>query len=72
MTALRTAFTNLAASNGDSTPYQLTAAVAAGPANYAYLVVPQMDSALSYWNLMVRTLLATLMQTKANGDLPIL
>lgn len=53
MTELRTAFTSLAATNGDSTPYELTAAVAAGPANYAFLVVPQMDAALSYWNLMV-------------------
>ena len=29
------------------------AAVAAGYANYINLVVPQMNSALSYWNLMV-------------------
>ena len=53
MTELRAAFTSLAASNGDSTPYELTAAVSAGAANYAFLVVPQMDAALSYWNLMV-------------------
>ncbi|KAF9479509.1 hypothetical protein BDN70DRAFT_806951 [Pholiota conissans] len=52
MTALRTAFNNLASQKGDSTPYLLTAAVAAGAANYANLVVPQMNSALSFWNLM--------------------
>ncbi|KAF8958428.1 glycosyl hydrolases family 18-domain-containing protein [Flammula alnicola] len=51
-TALRVAFDNLAAQKGDSTTYLLTAAVAAGPANYAYMQVPQMDSALSFWNLM--------------------
>lgn len=28
------------------------AAVAAGAENYANLVIPQMDKALSYWNLM--------------------
>lgn len=51
-TELRTAFDNLANSKGDSTPYQLSAAVAAGPNNYANLVVPQMNAALTYWNLM--------------------
>ncbi|KAF8874737.1 glycosyl hydrolases family 18-domain-containing protein [Infundibulicybe gibba] len=51
-TALRTGFDQLAARKGDSTPYQITAAVSAGPANYANLVVPQMNAALSYWNLM--------------------
>ncbi|KAG6865810.1 hypothetical protein C0991_011615 [Blastosporella zonata] len=51
-TALRTAFTALATSNGDTVPYQLTAAVSAGPANYQYLNVPQMNAALDYWNLM--------------------
>ena len=29
------------------------AAVPAGSDNYEWLQVPQMDSALSYWNLMV-------------------
>jgi len=53
MTALRSAFNDLATRKGDKTPYLLTAAVAAGPANYANLMVSQMNSALSYWNLMV-------------------
>ncbi|KAG6836888.1 hypothetical protein H0H93_001719 [Arthromyces matolae] len=52
VTALRTAFTSLATKKGDTVPYQITAAVAAGPANYQYLKVPQMNAALSYWNLM--------------------
>lgn len=55
VTELRTAFNNLASRKGDSTPYLVTAAVAAGPANYANLVVPQMNAAMNYWNLMVRT-----------------
>jgi chitinase len=55
LTSLRSAFNNLASSNGDSTPYLITAAVAAGSENYANYVVSQMNSALSYWNLMVRT-----------------
>jgi hypothetical protein len=42
-TALRTAFDALAAKKGDATTYQLTAAVSAGSANNAFLVVPQMD-----------------------------
>lgn len=52
-TALRTAFDQLASSKGDATTYQLTAAVAAGASNYAFLEVAQMNAALSYWNLMV-------------------
>ncbi|KAJ7853507.1 glycoside hydrolase superfamily [Mycena olivaceomarginata] len=51
-TALRTAFDALAAKKGDATTYQLTAAVSAGSANNAFLVVPQMDKALTFWNLM--------------------
>ncbi|KAJ7705307.1 glycoside hydrolase superfamily [Mycena rosella] len=51
-TALRTAFDALAAKKGDATPYELTVAVSAGAANYANLVVPQMDKALTFWNLM--------------------
>ncbi|KAI0309232.1 glycoside hydrolase family 18 protein [Amylostereum chailletii] len=51
-TELRSAFDDLAKSNGDSVPYQLSVAVAAGAANYQYLKVPQMDKALTYWNLM--------------------
>ncbi|KAJ7595937.1 glycoside hydrolase family 18 protein [Mycena floridula] len=52
LSALRSAFDALAAKKGDTTPYQITAAVSAGAANYANLVVPQMNAALSYWNLM--------------------
>ncbi|THH07640.1 hypothetical protein EW145_g3240 [Phellinidium pouzarii] len=52
LTSLRTAFNQLAAQKGDTVPYQLTAAVPAGFVNYANLNVPQMDAALSYWNLM--------------------
>ncbi|KAA1477051.1 hypothetical protein DENSPDRAFT_867476 [Dentipellis sp. KUC8613] len=51
-TELRTAFTTLQNQKGDSEPYQLTSAVSAGADNYANLVVPQMNSALTYWNLM--------------------
>lgn len=51
-TALRTAFDALAAKKGDSTTYLLTAAVAAGAPNYANLMVSQMNSALSFFNLM--------------------
>jgi len=53
MTALRSAFDDLAKRKGDSTPYLLTAAVAAGAPNYANLKVSQMNAALNYWNLMV-------------------
>ncbi|TFK37028.1 glycoside hydrolase family 18 protein [Crucibulum laeve] len=52
MTGLRTAFDQLASKKGDKTPYLLTAAVAAGANNYANLKVSQMNSALSFWNLM--------------------
>lgn len=52
LTATRTALNSLAASNKDTVPYQLSVAVAAGAANYAYYVVPQMNAALDYWNLM--------------------
>ncbi|KAH8110970.1 glycoside hydrolase family 18 and carbohydrate-binding module family 5 protein [Phellopilus nigrolimitatus] len=52
LTSLRTAFDQLATQNGDTVPYQLTAAVPAGSVNYANLNVAQMDAALSYWNLM--------------------
>ncbi|KLO18245.1 hypothetical protein SCHPADRAFT_820108 [Schizopora paradoxa] len=52
LTSLRTAFDQLASQKGDTTPYELTAAVPAGYANYINLVVSQMNSALSYWNLM--------------------
>ncbi|KAI0338406.1 hypothetical protein BDW22DRAFT_711587 [Trametopsis cervina] len=52
LTALRTAFDALAAKKGDPNTYLLTAAVSAGASGYQYLVVPQMDKALTYWNLM--------------------
>lgn len=52
ITSLRSAFDTYQAQKGDTTPYLLTSAVSAGSANYEYLVVPQMDKALSYWNLM--------------------
>ncbi|KAI0646214.1 glycosyl hydrolases family 18-domain-containing protein [Trametes meyenii] len=52
LTSLRSAFDNLQSQKGDSTPYELTAAVPAGSDNYQYLHVPVMDDALSYWNLM--------------------
>jgi chitinase len=39
-------------SNGDSTPYLLSAAVSSGSDNYSYLKVAQMDAGLDYWNLM--------------------
>ncbi|KAJ7653321.1 glycoside hydrolase family 18 protein [Mycena polygramma] len=51
-TALRTAFDALSAKKGDATPYQLSAAVSAGSANNANLMISQMDKALTFWNLM--------------------
>jgi chitinase len=53
LTELRKGFTALKDKKGDSTPYLISAAVAAGPQNYAYYKVPQMNEALDYWNLMV-------------------
>ncbi|THU98625.1 hypothetical protein K435DRAFT_720591 [Dendrothele bispora CBS 962.96] len=52
LTELRSAFDSLAAKKGDSTPYEISAAVSAGAENYANLVVPQMNAALTHWNLM--------------------
>ncbi|KAI0816865.1 glycoside hydrolase superfamily [Trametes gibbosa] len=52
LTSLRVAFDNLKLQKGDSTPYELTAAVPAGSDNYQWLRVPIMDNALTYWNLM--------------------
>ncbi|KAJ3936331.1 MAG: glycosyl hydrolases family 18-domain-containing protein [Lentinula lateritia] len=52
ITELRTAFNNLATQKGDSTPYELTAAVSANASNYQWLNIPQVDAALTYWNLM--------------------
>ncbi|EKM53324.1 glycoside hydrolase family 18 protein [Phanerochaete carnosa HHB-10118-sp] len=52
ITSLRSAFDTYQAQKGDATPYLLTSAVSAGAANYEYLIVPQIDQALTYWNLM--------------------
>ncbi|KAE9407810.1 hypothetical protein BT96DRAFT_914466 [Gymnopus androsaceus JB14] len=52
ITELRAAFDSLAAQKGDSTTYQLTAAVSANASTYQWLNIPQMDAALTYWNLM--------------------
>ncbi|GJJ12346.1 hypothetical protein Clacol_006587 [Clathrus columnatus] len=52
ITELRTAFNQLAERKGDTVPYQITVAVSAGTANNEFLVVPTMDAAVSYWNLM--------------------
>ena len=52
-TEMRKALDGLASRKGDTTPYLLTAAVSAGAENYANLRIPQMNSALNYWNLMV-------------------
>ncbi|KAF8154682.1 glycoside hydrolase family 18 protein [Crassisporium funariophilum] len=52
VTSLRVAFDGLASKKGDKVPYLITAAVAAGPLNYANLKVPQMNSAMNFWNVM--------------------
>ncbi|KAI0777587.1 glycosyl hydrolases family 18-domain-containing protein [Trametes elegans] len=52
LTSLRIAFDDLQLKKGDSTPYELTAAVPAGSDNYEWLKVSVMDDALTYWNLM--------------------
>ncbi|EJF63958.1 hypothetical protein DICSQDRAFT_134540 [Dichomitus squalens LYAD-421 SS1] len=52
LSELRTAFNNLQTQKGDATPYELTAAVAAGSDNYAFYQVKQMDASLTFWNLM--------------------
>ncbi|KAL1941619.1 hypothetical protein VTO73DRAFT_7058 [Trametes versicolor] len=52
LTSLRVAFDNLQLQKGDSTPYELTAAVPAGSDNYEHLHVSTMNAALTYWNLM--------------------
>jgi len=54
LTELRKGLTALEDKKGDSTPYLISAAVAAGPQHYAHYKVPQMNAALDYWNLMVR------------------
>ncbi|KIY64737.1 glycoside hydrolase family 18 protein [Cylindrobasidium torrendii FP15055 ss-10] len=52
LSELRTALDDLATKKGDTTPYLISAAVSAGSSNYDNLVVPQMDTALDFWNLM--------------------
>ncbi|KZT03657.1 carbohydrate-binding module family 5 protein [Laetiporus sulphureus 93-53] len=52
LTELRAGFDALATKKGDTVPYQITAASPAGYDNYQYFNVPQMDAALTYWNLM--------------------
>ncbi|KAI9456421.1 glycoside hydrolase family 18 and carbohydrate-binding module family 5 protein [Boletus coccyginus] len=52
MTSIRNAFDDLAIANGDTTPYELTAAVSAGSQNDAYYPVQRLDRVLTYWNLM--------------------
>ncbi|KIK63096.1 carbohydrate-binding module family 5 protein [Collybiopsis luxurians FD-317 M1] len=52
ITELRSAFDDLATKKGETVPYQLTAAVPANASDYQWLNIPQMDAALTYWNLM--------------------
>ncbi|KAI0821069.1 glycoside hydrolase family 18 protein [Irpex lacteus] len=52
VTSLRSALDSYAASKGDSVPYVITAAVSAKAYAQKYLNVPQMDKALSFWNIM--------------------
>ncbi|PIL27429.1 hypothetical protein GSI_10577 [Ganoderma sinense ZZ0214-1] len=52
ITELRTAFDALATRKGDTVPYQITIATSAGLANYENLKFSEMDSKLSFWNLM--------------------
>lgn len=51
LTELRAAFDKLQSDMGESVPFQLSAAVSAGPTK-SLLKVKQMDAALTYWNLM--------------------
>ncbi|ESK94735.1 glycoside hydrolase family 18 protein [Moniliophthora roreri MCA 2997] len=52
LTSLRAALNDLAQRKGDTVPYQISAAVAAGYKRYVNLVIPQMNAALDHWNLM--------------------
>jgi chitinase len=49
---LRTAFDQHAESKGDTVPYQITAAISAGPTNYENYDMAAMTKYLSYWDLM--------------------
>lgn len=53
LTALRSALDLLQYSNDDDTPYILSAAISAATNNSGFYKVPQMNSALDFWNLMV-------------------
>ncbi|KAG8960208.1 hypothetical protein FRC03_006901 [Tulasnella sp. 419] len=54
LTELRAALNSHASKKGDSVPYQVSAAVAAGPDRYNIMgpYIAAMDKALTYWNLM--------------------
>jgi len=53
LTELRKAFNTLKGEKKDSTPYVITVAVPARSKDQAYYKIPQMNSAIDYWNLMV-------------------
>jgi chitinase len=53
LTELRRAFNTLKGKKKDSTPYVITVAVPAATKNHAHYKIPQMNSAIDYWNLMV-------------------
>ncbi|KAB5590955.1 Glycoside hydrolase family 18 protein [Ceratobasidium theobromae] len=52
LSEMRQALDAHAKKKGETNPYQLSAAVPAGEANYKALLVSQMDSSLTRWNLM--------------------
>ncbi|EJU03683.1 glycoside hydrolase, partial [Dacryopinax primogenitus] len=52
LSELRAALDAHQQSKGDTVPYSLSAAVSAGPQNYAKLQVKEMDPLLDLWNLM--------------------
>ncbi|CAE6494650.1 unnamed protein product, partial [Rhizoctonia solani] len=52
LSELRTALDKHATEKGETNPYQITASVPAGEFNYKHLLIPQMDSSLTFWNLM--------------------
>ncbi|KDQ19227.1 glycoside hydrolase family 18 protein [Botryobasidium botryosum FD-172 SS1] len=49
---LRTGFDNHAKKKGDTVPYQITIAVAAGASNYKALDIAGVDKSISFWNFM--------------------
>ncbi|KDQ10638.1 carbohydrate-binding module family 5 protein [Botryobasidium botryosum FD-172 SS1] len=52
LSELRTALDSHAAKKGETNPYQISAAVSAGPKNYQVLDIAGMDKSLTNWNLM--------------------